>query len=122
MTSPIRAAIVTGSGQGLGRAIALRLAQDGYDIALNDLASNVTALESLAEEIKAKGRKAITVIGDVGQEVAVQTLVDRTVAELGELYVVGSLILSERSLNHDGKQMVANAGIGNPPANVVDSS
>ncbi|KAF8510513.1 NAD-binding protein [Hysterangium stoloniferum] len=99
------AAIVTGSGQGIGRTIALKLADDGYDIALNDLASNFSALEGVAEEIRAKGRKAIAIVADVSQEQDVQTLVDRTVADLGDLYV-----------------MVANAGIATPNVSLVDTS
>jgi NAD(P)-dependent dehydrogenase (short-subunit alcohol dehydrogenase family) len=63
-----RAAIVTGAAQGIGRAIALRLAQDGYDMALNDLSRSSAALETLAEEIRAKGRKAIVVHGDISKE------------------------------------------------------
>ncbi|KAF8510523.1 acetoin reductase family protein [Hysterangium stoloniferum] len=99
------AAIVTGSARGIGRAVALQLADDGYDIALNDLASNFSALEAVADEIRAKGRKAIAIVADVSQEQDVQTLVDRTVADLGDLYV-----------------MVANAGIATPNFNVVDTS
>jgi NAD(P)-dependent dehydrogenase (short-subunit alcohol dehydrogenase family) len=83
-----RAAIVTGAAQGIGRAIALRLAQDGYDMALNDLSRSSAALETLAEEIKAKGRKAIVVHEDISKEEVVQALVDQTVADLGELYIV----------------------------------
>lgn len=82
------AAIVTGAAQGIGRAIALRLAQDGYNVAVNDLESNAAALESLAAEIKSHGRKAIVITGNVSQEQAVQALVDQTVADLGELYIV----------------------------------
>jgi len=59
----------------------------------------------VAEEIRAKGRKAIAIVGDVSQEQDVQTLVDRTVADLGALYV-----------------MVANAGIATPNLPVVDMS
>jgi NAD(P)-dependent dehydrogenase (short-subunit alcohol dehydrogenase family) len=85
------AVIVTGAARGIGRAIALRLAQDGYEIAVNDVALNLAALETLAEEIRSKGRKAIVITGDVSQEDVVQSLVDKTVAELGELYIVRRL-------------------------------
>ncbi|KAF8519849.1 NAD(P)-binding protein, partial [Gautieria morchelliformis] len=108
MSSPMpsrRAAIVTGAAQGIGRAIALRLAQDGYDMAVNDLSRSSAALETLAEEIRTKGRKAIAVYGDISKEEVVQTLVDQTLADLGELYI-----------------MVANAGIATPLAPVVSTS
>ena len=82
------AAIISGAAQGIGRAIALRLAQDGYDIAVNDISLSSAALETLTEEIRSKGRKAIVVTGDISQEQVVQLLVDKTVEELGELRVV----------------------------------
>ena len=85
---PPKAIIVTGAAQGIGRAIALRLAEDGYDIAVNDLAHQAAALDSLAEEIKSKGKKAIAIIADVSDEEDVQKMVDRTVKELGELWAV----------------------------------
>ncbi len=55
-------AIITGSGQGIGRAIALQLAEDGFDIALNDLPTNKVNLDHVAEEIAKKGRKVISVV------------------------------------------------------------
>lgn len=56
--TPSRVAIVTGAAQGIGRAIALRLADDGLDIAVSDLASQSALLETLAAGIRAKGRKS----------------------------------------------------------------
>ncbi|KAF8519850.1 hypothetical protein JB92DRAFT_3094817 [Gautieria morchelliformis] len=102
MSSPIptqRAAIVTGAAQGIGRAIALRLAQDGYNMAVNDLSRSSAALETLSEEIRAKGRKAIAVYGDISKEEVVQTLVDQTLADLGELYIELTLETWERYLS-----------------------
>jgi len=92
-TTP-RVAVITGSAQGIGRAIALRLADDGLDVVLNDLPSKVHALEEVLTLIKEKGRKAIYVIGDVSVQADVQKLIDETVSQLGGIDV-----------------MVANAGI-----------
>lgn len=103
-TGPSRgAAIVTGAAQGIGRAIALRLARDGYDMTVNDLAQNSKPLEALAEEIRSLGQKALVFIGDISQEQVVQDLMDQTVAELGGLYVVCRMILSQDWIN--GKQL-----------------
>ncbi|KIJ54997.1 hypothetical protein M422DRAFT_24853 [Sphaerobolus stellatus SS14] len=99
------AAIVTGSARGIGKVIAIKLAEDGYDVALNDLSSRLEELEAVATRIQEIGRKALIVPADVTDEQAIDTLVARTVAELGDLYV-----------------MVANAGIGSPSAPVVDLS
>jgi len=103
-TSTTRVAIITGAAQGIGRAIALRLAEDGLDIAINDIPSKTNALEEVVSEIRQKGRKAIYVTGDVSQEADVQKLVDETVAQLGSVDV-----------------MVANAGIGKG-AQLLDTS
>ena len=46
-------AIITGAAQGLGRAIALRLASDGFDVALNDIPAKAPALEELVNQLKA---------------------------------------------------------------------
>ncbi|KAG9119387.1 hypothetical protein FRC07_005602 [Ceratobasidium sp. 392] len=89
-----RVAIVTGAAQGIGRAIALRLAADGIDVAVNDIPSKQESLLALVKEIEAGGRKSIAVTGDVSQESEVKGLVAKTVEELGGLDI-----------------MVANAGI-----------
>ncbi|KAK2464702.1 hypothetical protein APHAL10511_003278 [Amanita phalloides] len=87
-------AIVTGSAGAIGQAIATRLAEDGYDVVLGDVPKKHDELESLASDIRAKGRKAIVVVGDVTVESDVKTLVETAVQELGGLDV-----------------MVANAGV-----------
>ncbi|KXN87103.1 Diacetyl reductase [(S)-acetoin forming], partial [Leucoagaricus sp. SymC.cos] len=86
-------ALVTGAGRGIGRAIALRLAKDGFNIALNDI-RQTDGLEDLKKEIKKTGREAFECIADVSKEVQVRSMVDATVNQLGGLDV-----------------MVANAGI-----------
>lgn len=84
------AALVTGSAQGIGRAISLRLADDGFDVAVNDIPQNRPALDSLVEEIKAKGRHAVAVPADVSQEAQVKGMVAKAVEDLGGLDVVRS--------------------------------
>jgi NAD(P)-dependent dehydrogenase (short-subunit alcohol dehydrogenase family) len=58
-----KVAVVTGAGQGIGRAIALRLARDGFAIALADI--NPAALAEVQGEITAIGQPAITIAGDL---------------------------------------------------------
>ncbi len=70
---------MTGSARGIGRAIALRLANDGFNIALNDVASQKENLEVLCSEIGGLGRKAIIYIADVSKEDEVKAMVDETV-------------------------------------------
>lgn len=86
-------AVVTDAGRGVGRSIALRLADDGFDIAVNDV--EVGELRSLVDEIKSKGRQSSIHIADVSMEDSVKKMVEDVVKEHGGLDV-----------------MVANAGIG----------
>ncbi|MDB5733053.1 MAG: short-chain dehydrogenase/reductase [Variovorax sp.] len=79
-------AIVTGAGKGIGRACALALAQAGADVAL--AARTQADLDAVAADIRALGRRAITVAGDVSDEAALDTLVARTVAELGKINIL----------------------------------
>jgi 7-alpha-hydroxysteroid dehydrogenase len=74
-------AVVTGAGKGIGRGIALCLAEAGADVAV--AARNETQIEEVASEIRALGRRSIAVATDVTQEGALQALAKRTVAELG---------------------------------------
>jgi NAD(P)-dependent dehydrogenase (short-subunit alcohol dehydrogenase family) len=107
-----RVALVTGAAQGIGRAISLRLADDGFNVALNDLPSKSAELEALKAEIAEKGREAIVAPGDVSSEDDVISMVDTTVSRLGSLDVVCTAL--NHPLHVDSSlflQMVANAGI-----------
>lgn len=86
-----RVAIVTGAARGIGKSIALRLAEDGLDVAINDMADKKDLLENVAEEIRKIGRQSLTFYGDVSQEEDVVALVNKTVAELGGVDVVSLL-------------------------------
>ncbi|OQN97882.1 hypothetical protein B0A48_16193 [Cryoendolithus antarcticus] len=94
MSNSKRTAIVTGSSRGIGKAIALRLAQDGYDICVNDVTANKQGAEEVAEEIRKLGRKSTVALGDVSVLSEVEQIVQKSVKDLGDL-----------------NTMVANAGI-----------
>jgi len=81
-------ALITGSAQGIGRGIALRLARDGFDIALNDVPNKGTQLESVATEIKSLGRQVCVVPADVSANEQVKEMVHGAVTKLGGLDVV----------------------------------
>lgn len=88
-TAPfVRVALITGAGQGIGRSIALRLCEDGLDIAVNDLPSSASQLDSLRSEIASSGRKCIVIPADISQEDQVKAMIDLVVLEMGHLDVV----------------------------------
>ncbi|KAG2136957.1 uncharacterized protein EDB93DRAFT_1253816 [Suillus bovinus] len=87
-------ALITGSAQGIGRSVALRLARDGFDVALNDVPNKDAKLESVATEIKSLGRQVCIVPANVADNNQVKEMVDGAVTKLGGLDV-----------------MVANAGV-----------
>lgn len=77
-----------------GKAIALRLANDGYDVCINDIAANKAGCDEVVKEIQGLGRKAFAFTADVSSSNEVTDLVQASVSELGPL-----------------NTMVANAGI-----------
>ncbi|KAJ7133573.1 NAD-binding protein [Mycena epipterygia] len=87
-------ALVTGAAQGIGRSVALRLAADGFDVAVNDIAVHSDKLDALVSEIQEKGRASSKHIADVSREDQVKEMVELVVQKHGGLDV-----------------MVANAGV-----------
>ena len=85
---PRPVAIVTGSSQGLGLAIALRLADDGCDVVINDLPPKLGAMEDAVRRIVFKGVRAVAVVADVSREDEVKRLIEVTVENLGKLDIV----------------------------------
>ncbi len=81
-----QAALVTGAGRGIGKAIALRLAQAGADVAVVD---RVAAwAEATAAEIAALGRRSWSAEADVGDHGQVQSFVGEAIAQLGQIDIL----------------------------------
>ena len=83
-----RIALVTGASRGIGRAIALGLADRGFDLALNDIARQAAALDEVVVQARACGRRAIAIHADVSAKAEVVTMVTRAVAELGTIHAL----------------------------------
>tara|TARA_B100001250_G_scaffold387490_1_gene384949 strand:+ start:20862 stop:21605 length:744 start_codon:yes stop_codon:yes gene_type:complete len=81
-----KVALVTGGSRGIGRAIAIRLAEEGSDIGL--CARNMEAAESVGAEVEALGRKCLVFRADVSNSDQADTLVKTVLEELGSLYAV----------------------------------
>ena len=79
-------AIVTGAGQGIGKAIALRLANAGANVAIMDL--NMAAAEAVAQEIEGIGRKGLPVQADVSQSADVNAAVEKVISTFGRVDIL----------------------------------
>src|SRR3989442_6615969 len=79
--------LVTGAQQGIGRAIALRCAAAGADVAVNWL-DDEAAAQAVADEIRAGQRRALTVRADVARLAQVEAMVAAAVPELGPIRVL----------------------------------
>ena len=90
---------VTGAARGIGKAIALRLARDGHDVAVSDLPSMAGELKDTRAEIEATGVASVDLTGDVSVRHDVRSLISGTAEALGSLDV-----------------MVANAGVAQTKA------
>jgi 3-oxoacyl-[acyl-carrier protein] reductase len=92
-----KVAIVTGATRGIGRAIALDLAANGADIALNYRQSDDLAQE-LAEEIRGMGRRALVVQADVSSFDDAQAMVQQVLEEFGRI----DILINNAGMNWDG--------------------
>src|SRR4051794_37846452 len=81
-----RVALVTGAGQGIGAATAVAMADVGADVALT--ARTESDLQDVAEAVRARGRRALVLPGDVNDLAHLAALVESTTAELGRLDVL----------------------------------
>jgi 3-oxoacyl-(acyl-carrier-protein) reductase len=98
MTLEGRTALVTGGSRGIGRAIALRLAQEGADVAVNYM-SRPGPAEEVVGEIKRLGRNAVAVQGDVGDVGAVSGMAGKVLEAFGhvDILVNNAGITSDKS-------------------------
>ena len=78
-----RVAIVTGASQGIGRAVAIELASVGAHVVA--CSRRRSALETVAGEVRAQGRRARALVCDVGAERPVEDVVARTMDEFGRI-------------------------------------
>ncbi len=81
-----KVAIVTGSGRGIGREIALLYAEEGADVTI--AARTKSEVEAVAEEVRALGRRALAIPSDVTVEEQVNEVVRRTLEEFGKVDVM----------------------------------
>jgi NAD(P)-dependent dehydrogenase (short-subunit alcohol dehydrogenase family) len=79
-----QAVLVTGAAKRLGRAIALELARDGWDVAIHYNSSEKDA-EDAAEQVRKAGQRVTTVKADLSNEAETATIVERAVKEIGPL-------------------------------------
>lgn len=101
-----RRPIDVSTAQGIGKAIALRLADDGFEVIVNDIPSNSENLSKVVEEIKAKGRASSAHLADVSVEEQVKEMVAEVARIYGGLDVVRSRILNSMQAlsSEDGRQ------------------
>jgi 3-oxoacyl-[acyl-carrier protein] reductase len=97
MSSP--AAIVTGSSRGIGRAVALALAEAGHNVIVN-YAASAAAAEEVVREIEALGRGAIAVQADVGHDADRRRLVDTALSRFGRL----DLLVNNAGITSQGRK------------------
>jgi NAD(P)-dependent dehydrogenase (short-subunit alcohol dehydrogenase family) len=98
-----RVALITGAGRGIGRAIAMGYAKEGASIAA--VARTEAKLKSLERELRAMGRRVVSIVADLTEPAAARRVVDETTAAFGNIDI-----------------LVNNAGIGSSqsPRPVID--
>lgn len=87
MTQRRKAALVTGAGRNIGRAVVLALAGDGFNVAING-SSNRAACEAVAEEARALGVEALVAMGDVGKPEDCVRIAAEAIARFGSVDVL----------------------------------
>ena len=91
-----RVALVTGSSRGIGRAIAIILAEKGADVAVNYV-SNGEAAREVVDLIRGMGQRAIAIKADVALLEEVESMVNQTVDTMGALHILVNNALTHRA-------------------------
>jgi 3-oxoacyl-[acyl-carrier protein] reductase len=89
-------ALVTGGSQGIGRATALVLARRGADVAV--MARSLDKCEAVADEVRAEGRRALAVKGDLSDAAEIKAAVEKVSSELGQIGV----LVNNAAITRDG--------------------
>jgi 3-oxoacyl-[acyl-carrier protein] reductase len=82
-----KSAVITGGARGIGRAIALRFAEQGADVAFS-YRGNAEAAQQTVADLEALGRKALAVQADVVQPESAKALIDAAIAEMGKIDIL----------------------------------
>ena len=90
-------AIITGSARGIGAAIALRLAKDGYDIALNDISEGMFENNDIMDKIKAEGVQCEKYIADVSSHADCENLVKAVKERFGKMTLIQAVLETGRT-------------------------
>jgi len=81
-----KVALITGAAQGIGKAIALKLADSGADAVIVDM--NLEKAQETAKEIEGRGRRAIALKANVANLQETEAMIDETVAKLGAIHIL----------------------------------
>lgn len=98
MMTKDKVALVTGSGQGLGKAIAFALAREGAKIAINDISFNEAKARETVDELRAKGVEAELFLADVTDEASVNTMVEKVLEHFERI----DILVNNAGINRDG--------------------
>ena len=82
-----KVALVTGSGRNIGRATVLKLAAEGAHVVVNSRTNKAEA-DAVAEEVRAGGGKALSLLADVAKKEQVDNMVSRALAEFGRIDIL----------------------------------
>ena len=81
-------ALITGSANGIGRAIAVRLAQEGADVIINDIPSQQERARTVSEEIKGMGRDSMVLLANISKTDEVNRMAESVLERFGRLDIL----------------------------------
>ena len=116
-----KVAIVTGAGRGIGKAIALVLAEAGADITV--VSRTKEQIEQTAEDICKLGRKAVAIPSDVSQEDQVNKIVEETISQFGKIDILvnnAGIVIRKPAVLLPGTKMSVWGGVKDEPQSLEE--